>query len=401
MSKVKRTYLYLLELLFGKERGIEAPFSVKADIKKNDSFSLTAHSGVEPSTLPITILDVPSYHKVHIVDTPSKLKTLYSPLYEGFLIDLTPYNNTESYLKEHFKSSIRNRFRARKKKLDQCVQPTVQFYYGSIDTETYHTLFDRLEVMLSKRFEQKEVVNYEIPFIPIYRELFFGLIHEHKACIYAIYDHGTPICMAISFKIGNTLYLFDTAYDIDYAIFGLGNQLMIDHIDWAFEKGITKIDMSRGDFLHKRKWINQTFLYQQIHILPKGVSTLTILYLYQWLRNHLRYKALKFLKKFGVQHLYAKILQWRYRIFIGRPKHLKEELNNWPQIHRCLQIPVQVKSCPWSQAEFAVFKPLAYSLCFKEKLDHPLELFQDIKDCNLFYLQSGSHKFTFLKDDNP
>ena len=226
---------YTLDVLFGDAQKDEYPLESHISDEEHDIIRISIKEEKKNNHSRLSLIVVPKYQKISTGKYLSTFKRLTSPLYKGYLINLKTYSYKEDYLKKHFSARTRNRFRARNKKLEQCVQPKSQMYYGAIHKPTYDLLFEHFPNMLEKRFDQKEEINFEIPYIPIYEEVFFSLVQEKRACIYAKFDDGIPICMSISFIYGKTLILYDSGYDVDYEAFNLGHLIMIEHIDWCLK----------------------------------------------------------------------------------------------------------------------------------------------------------------------
>ncbi|MGB5236597.1 MAG: GNAT family N-acetyltransferase, partial [Flavobacteriaceae bacterium] len=166
--------------------------------------------------------------------------------------------------------------------------------------------------MLKERFQQKREANYELPLMNFYRKVFYQLLLDKKASLYVIYDRGRAISISMNLILGNTLMLFNSSYDKHYAPFGLGHINMIKNIDWAFEQGFETIDLGRGDYTHKRRWVNKTYTYLEVkfgfdgYILKKLKALIGILFL------KIRYLLIQVLKFFRFQHLYAFIRKQSY-----------------------------------------------------------------------------------------
>lgn len=304
---------FLIDILLGNSQSHPTKLSAFAG-DEEESYVLTLPN--KEHLLPgYTIIDVPSYQNLALNDSLFPLKTLISPLYPGFLINLVPFDSFPSYFEAHFSGQGRRRnFSRQRKKLEKEINPVRKQFHEATNDTIIDALFGRLHHFLEKRFEQKEAYNYEIPLLPLYREMFRILLPAKKAIIFSMYDQEKAIAIGIGFIQDKTLYLFNIAFDIDYAHFGLGNQMMIDVVKWCFDNRITKVDMGRGDFLHKRHWVNSTYTYRQVNIYNPKIPSSIIRAHGAWALNNLRYFAIHFLKRLKVQHLAKILFLWRYRI---------------------------------------------------------------------------------------
>lgn len=305
---------FLLDIVLSHGQDHPGPLSASAKNEGPWAFEVSLRDG-EPTNTPFFLYDLPSYQKLVLHGELKTFKKMDSPLYKGFLIDLSPYPNLDSYLKSHFPTTTRM-FRRHGKRLREEIGSTTKIYYGnSMDEAELNLLFDRLGMFLTNRFEQKESENYELPLLPLYKEMLRTLVPKGEAVIFARFHGKDPIGIGIGFVNANILYLFNIAFDVQYGQYGLGNQLLLDVLGWCFEKKISTVDMGRGDFFHKRKWVNGTYTYREVSLF----KTSDVLGIFKactvWTLNTLRYNAIIFLKKIGGQHMASKFLLWKYRLW--------------------------------------------------------------------------------------
>ena len=62
-------------------------------------------------------------------------------------------------------------------------------------------------------------------------------------------------------------------------MFNLGHINVVNHLEWCFDNNMKLFDMGRGDFFHKRKWVDTPYLYNE-HIVYKTHSINAIVYAY-------------------------------------------------------------------------------------------------------------------------
>lgn len=303
---------FLLDILMGESHVSPLLFSAMAIKGREETFelSLTPEANHKPS---YTVVDVPSYQKIKPVGILQGFSRLNSPLYKGYLINLDPYTSFDAYYKAHFDAKARRNYRRQGKKLENDIHPKRKISHGEVDDTTLDFLFDSLKIFLEKRFDQKETYNYEIPLLPLYRKMFRKLLPKKNAIIFSLFDKEKVMALGIGFVHGKTLYLFNIAFDIDYAPYGLGNQMMLDAVNWCFDNNIAQIDMGRGDFLHKRQWVNSTYTYMQVDLYDPKKPKSTFKAYSSWTINSVRYQLINFLKKLKVHELAKVLFLWRYR----------------------------------------------------------------------------------------
>lgn len=302
---------FLLDIVLGSSHGNPPPFGIKSVEGNPDTFEIDLKPG-EPLNANYTISDFPSYQSLVPIGKLAELKRLESPLYQGYLIDLSQYGTLEAYIKAHFPTTKRM-FRRQADKLRQNIGPTQRIFHASpIGDDDLDLLFESLEGFLEKRFEQMEANNYELPFLPQYKTMFRTLIPKGEAVIFSQFHRDRPIALGIGFVHGGTLYLFNIAFDIEYAPYGLGNQMLLDALGWCYENGIRMVDMGRGDYFHKRKWVNASYTYRDITLF-KVTGFAALRANGTWARNGLRYHLIAFLKKLGLQSWARKFFKWKYR----------------------------------------------------------------------------------------
>lgn len=303
---------FLLDIILGSSHGSRIPLGAMPLADSPDTFKLALEQGMALESI-YSLLDVPSYQNLVPFGELAKLKRIKSPLYLGYLIDLSPYGNIDDYLKIHFPTTKRM-FRRQADKLRKEVDPLHKIFHGSVlEEHDLELLFDGLEGFLERRFEQMEAHNYELPFLPQYKKMFRFLVPKGEAVIFSLFHQGKPISIGIGFVQGQTLYLFNIAFDVDYGPYGLGNQMLLDVLEWCFERGIRIVDMGRGDYFHKRKWVNSSYIYEEITLFrPYNIGTSLKAY-GSWARNCLRYHLIGLLKKWGLQAWARSFFKWKYR----------------------------------------------------------------------------------------
>ncbi|MBR9854795.1 MAG: GNAT family N-acetyltransferase [Algicola sp.] len=301
---------FLLDILLGPSH-IEAPvFMGKTDEDGTFLVSLVENQYKDEA---YAIIDVPNYQSVKLSGALTSHNRFVSPLYQGYLINLEKYNGFEDYFKDRFNAKGARNLKRQGKKLFKEVSARKVTYHGKTERATLDMLFESLNLFLETRFEQKEVSNYEIPLLPLYKEMFYKLLPKKKAVIFSLLDGDDPMALGIGFVYGDTLYLFNIAYDIAYSKYGPGNQIMMEAIAWCFNMGISRVDMGRGDFLHKRKWVNSFYTYTQIDLYSSKNIGQRLRALLSWTLNNCRFYGILILKKLQVHQLAKRWFIWKYR----------------------------------------------------------------------------------------
>jgi len=318
---------FLLDIVFGDSHGKPTPFTIGSGKVGADSFEISLKTGASLDSQ-YTINDLPSYQTLVPLGELADLKRLASPLYQGYLIDLSLYGTLDEYIRVHFPTTKRM-FRRQADKLRIKVGPKQKIFHGApIEEGELDLLFESFEDFLEKRFQQMEAHNYELPFLPQYKTMFRTLVPKGEAIIFSQYHHDRPIALGIGFLNGGTLYLFNIAFDIDYSPYGLGNQMLLDVLEWCYKNGIYRVDMGRGDYFHKRKWVNASYTYRELS-LYKAFTFSAIKAYFTWAKNGSRYHLIALLKKMGMQTWAKKFFKWKYRHWGpgSKEKNLQKETN--------------------------------------------------------------------------
>jgi len=304
---------FLLDIIFKGGQGFPDALFARAKTGDPNTYGIFPGEGPIPPP-PYIILDLPSYQRIELKGSLEGLKKCDAPLYPGFLIDLSPFETLDHYLKAHFPTTKRM-FRRQGDRLNQEVgAPAKILCNGPLDAGELELIFARLGEFLTKRFAQKESENYEIPLLERYKQMFRGLVPKGEAVLFTRTTTEGPIAIGIGFVHGQVLYLFNIAFDVAYGRYGLGNLVMLDVLQWCYEKGIATVDMGRGDFIHKRKWVNGSYTYRGVYLYAKGDVRGMFGAAWHWAKNNLRYHLIALLKKWGAQHLARKFFLWKYRL---------------------------------------------------------------------------------------
>lgn len=350
----------------------------EADAKTNNNFNNSI----------ISVTDIPSYFTPQYASKNKRLKLLKTPLYSGFLINLSKFKNLEDYLDNKLGKPRKSQLKRYRKRLDKCITPNYKIFYGDISKDEYNFIFNKLIVLTKRRFAQKEELNFELPFLELYHSIMYPLVLSKKASIFVIYDNDKPINITLNFLDKECIFHWNSCYDIDYQMFNLGHINMINHLEWAFKNGYKVFDMSRGDFLHKRKYVNQSYLYNE-HIIynSKSISA-TIKAYFKLLKLKTRYALIKFLKKINLHLWYGKYAKYKFRRLNSentKDKHRTIITNDVSKIPK----PENLKLIDLNKSEYYfLIKPFNYLLHKTQDHIKNISVYSDLKESNIFYFKS-------------
>ncbi len=352
----------------------------------NDVYSSHPSAKFNFDYLTYSIYDIPNYLETEF-DKTTSLKLLTAPLYPGYIINLTCFKNLEDYLNNHLGKPRKSQLKRYRKRLDICIAPNYKVYYGDISKDEYNILFNRLILMTERRFAQKEELNFELPFLELYRDMMYSMMLNKKASIFVIYHGKKPINITLNFIDNACIFHWNSCYDVDYQMFNLGHVNMVNHLEWAFNKGFKLFDMGRGDFLHKRKYVNESYIYNE-HIVynSKSLPALIIAHL-KLLKLKLRYGTIKFLKKFNFHLFYGKYAKYKYRVVKSRHKNDKSyavtasNITEIPSLEKLALIDLDNYDYDF------LIKPLNYFLYKNQDNMKNVKVLTDLKDVQTFYFK--------------
>ncbi len=341
-----------------------------------------------------SLFDVPDFLQME-PEHGGRVKILKAPLTYGFLIDLRAYEHTEDYLRHTFGKRSRSKLRRYKKRLDQCISPNYRMYYGEMEKEVYDFLFAELETMIKRRFAQKREQSFELPFLPVYQQILYRAILDKKGSMFVIYDGARPINISINFIYGHTLFSCNSCYDIDYSAFSLGNIDMVTHLDWCFEHGLKVFDAGRGDFIHKRKWVNTRYLYQR-HIFYDSSSLYLRLQGYLIaLKTKAQFWLLRALRKMNLHIVYGALVRLLYRQDKGQSQKIPPSF----VLNQKIEIPSTEDLTPIDLSEEAnafLRKPLYDFLYTNHESKQAVTVLGHPKHRNKFYFKGKNANASLL-----
>lgn len=250
------------------ERNSVYPFYKSVHNRTNDSILInksTENAGEYLNDISI-VKYIPPYFELDVdkENSPFDLHKIYA--IPGFRADLESFINVEEYMKVQLSKGVMKTIKSRLRRLENCFDITYEMYCGSITKEKYNFLFDQLELMINRRFSQRNEAHFGLKKWVFYKENAYQLILDKKAAFFLISDGEKPIVIGLNFLYENIFDSAITSYDIDYAKFGLGNIAVLKKMEWCFNNGYSKFDMRWGDLAYKRMWCNTIEQYE-CHVL--------------------------------------------------------------------------------------------------------------------------------------
>lgn len=252
------------------------------------------------------LYDVPEYFKVAEFNPPSssslKLKKIFQ--YQGFLMDVSNFENQDDYINAQFSSKNRREFRSNMRRLEQCFNVRYEFIHEAMEASDFEILFEQFYTLLSKRFAGKQTNYHHLS--PkkwnYYKELVFKMLQEKKASLLVIYNENTPIGITLNFHAEDVLFETITVFDSDYYKFSIGKTSIIKLLEWCFENKYRISDFSKGDFDYKHKWSNVIYNFDY-HVLYDSKSLISILKA-KYVETYFKLKL--YLRRKKVNELYRK-----------------------------------------------------------------------------------------------
>ncbi|MDO5971141.1 GNAT family N-acetyltransferase [Flavivirga aquimarina] len=390
MKYIKRSFF--LDFTF-KEKQFPGFYSkVVNKISNSILFNNKNVSQTDSSENIYSVFDIPNYFSLELSKKSPELKTLTVPLYTGFFINLAKYQDLNDYMSRKLGRGRKSQLKRYKKRLDLCIAPGYKVFFGDFSKNEYDHIFDILKHITIRRFEQKGETNFELPYLEIYREMMYPLVRQKKASIFVIYDKLKPINITLNFIEDQLLLHWNSCYDIDYQMFNLGHVNMVNHLEWCFNHGIKTFDMGRGDFLHKRKYITDNYIYEQHIVYNSKNITPSLFAYYKFFMLRLKFTSIKELKKINAQILYSKYVRLKYQIFNIKKEentaknHVMETIvNKLPDFSNLNPIKV-------NQIDPALIKSVNYFLYNNKESVNDLTVFKDKTNNNVTYLAGKEKK---------
>ncbi len=388
MNKKHSNVSFFLDLFF-KNKGFP-PFYKKItnSITNHVVYRTNSNSNFRINHTTYSISDIPDYFLPQLINTDKHLKLLTTSLYTGYLINLTAFKDLEDYLNNKLGRPRKSQLKRYRKRLDLCIAPEYKIFYGDILEHEYLLLFKYLFSMTEQRFAQKEEFNFELPYLELYQDMMYPLILDKKACIFAIYHNNKPINITLNFIDGDTIFHWNSCYDTDYQMFNLGHINMVNHLEWAFQNSFKLFDMGRGDFLHKRKYVNENYMYNE-HVLydSKSLRASIIAYL-KIIKLKIRFGVIQILKKTSIHLWYGKYVKYKYRLIKAKSKPTKEIKFNIDNTTSEIPKLENLDTIDLSKDEYSfLIKPLNYFLHKSQELVNNVSIYKELDNKETYYFK--------------
>jgi len=238
------------------------------------------------------IKDVPDYlyFQEHIPLDHGFIKV---PQYHGHLVNLYSYQNLSEYLNDQLsKRNIKN-LKSKKRKLESLGKIEYKVLSGDLAESEYEKTFVRFKELLSKRFDQKGILNRDLAHWQQLYGFTLPKLRADEAKLFVIYKDKLPICIALNYIVDRVMFSHIQTYDTDYSLYNLGDIHMQFQLEWCLSNNIDIYDVSKGTNPYKEKWCNHRYrLFHEIVYSKKSVvciirakSKKMELNILQWFRN--------------------------------------------------------------------------------------------------------------------
>ncbi len=304
-SKQANTFNFISGVQFLKKSFLPIYENIGQNLTKGINYTIDASKSDYKGKV-FLIYDVPHYFNVQPLDKHSesslKLKKVFQ--YQGFLMDISSFDNQDDYINAQFSSKNRREFRSNARRLEQCFNIRYEFINEAMEASAFELLFKQFHNLLSKRFAGKQTNYHHLS--PkkwnFYKELVFNMLEEKRSSLLVIYNNDTPIGITLNFHADDVLFESITVFDPDYYKFSIGKTSIIKLLEWCFENNYRISDFSKGDFDYKHKWGNLVYDFDY-HILYDSKSLrskLTAAYV----ESYFKFKL--YLREKKVNELYRK-----------------------------------------------------------------------------------------------
>jgi len=327
------------------------------------------------------VYDIPSYLKVKKKDFNPSLGFKSAIQHKGYYIDLNGYNDLEIYLKDRFSRSSRQLLRAGKKRLEKCFDVSYKMYHGAIDKDHYDNLFKRFYDMLKLRADEKGIKNKNLKHWNLYTNRVYDMILKKQASLFVIYDGNEAINISLNMHVENIVFLFITAYNIDYSKFRIGHTNWMMQLEWFIKNNFKTIDFSKGNTAYKKRWANTEYDFEY-HLFYKK-NNIIIKMKAVWLLKKLQLKQA--LRNRNINTYYYKVLGW----FLSNNR-LVEKTNY--QLVSQNQLPEKKILSPVSYRvnhDYLSLNRIIYTYLYLSQLHvNDLKVYKELQSDTIFYFQS-------------
>jgi len=284
-------------------------FNTKTYINKDNSINSNTSKVITTSLIP-TFLSTYIYN-----EDQYKVKKIIHKNYSGAGIALEHPETIEGFMNNHLKPQIKKNLRRTISRLEESFNITYKYYYGSITKEEFDFLLNTLKGFLTKRFNQKKILNHFLNEWNKNIDGLFELINQKKASFIVVYDNHKPISISLNRHIEKSILHSEcNGYDLDYSKFGLGHLDNYLVLKWCIENKFDFLDLGIGVLEYKQKWCN-TYYDFEYHVYSQKNSIIANII------------AFKEINKIKAKNL---LKQLKIDVYLKRLKSVlrKKEINN-------------------------------------------------------------------------
>lgn len=327
------------------------------------------------------VIDIPSFLDVKKIKSQTSFDYKSVVQHNGYCIELKGYETLEEYLENRFSSGSRQLLRSAKKRLELCFDISHKVYYGDIDKDHYNILFLRFYEMLKRRAQEKGIENGNLNCWDFYTDSVYYMILNKKASLFVIYDGSEPINITLNLHVKNMVFLFMTAYNIDYSKFRIGHTNWMILLGWFIKNKISVVDFSKGNTNYKKRWANREYFFEY-HLFYK-TSNIKNRIKVMWISKTLLLKQK--LRNININTYYYNLL----KILKGNNARLKQP--NYHLINQTL-LPENKKLIPVlyrKRADYSFLRRIIYTYLYLSKMHvNQVEIYEELNSVGVFYISS-------------
>ena len=120
---------FLIDILLGPSH-IETPV-LTGKVDENGIYQVSLAENQDNDEA-YTIIDVPDHQSVRFLESLESRNRFTSPLYQGYLIELSEHDSFEDYFRSHFNAKGSRNLRRQGKKLFKEIPARMVTYYGKM-----------------------------------------------------------------------------------------------------------------------------------------------------------------------------------------------------------------------------------------------------------------------------
>ncbi|NMH88221.1 GNAT family N-acetyltransferase [Flavivirga algicola] len=290
------------------------PICNKVIYQKNVYYNKNIDSELDLNKQVLIFKDVSDYVDIELFQQAKNIVINKTKTLKGHLVELAPFKDIQEYLQNNFTTKSRSNFRRYENRLKSCFKIKYVSYYGNITKEEYDRLFIVLKDLLIRRFAEKQEKNYELQHLKGYHDVVYDMILKKEACLFVIYDNEKPISIRVNMCKKKLAYYIISGYDVDYSKFHLGSIDMLKNIEWCIDNNFEIYDLLKGYDYYKSKWATKKHDYYIYIIYNSNSIKLTLISYYITIKETIKYKCYRFLKKHNLDTKYKDLKRYLFGI---------------------------------------------------------------------------------------